>query len=306
MSKIESGQNTLNVENCNIIELFNELTLFFNDYKARFKKHDVNLLFQYPLNSLTSIVLTDKLKLKQVLINLISNAFKFTETGSIECGYKLDNDKLQFYVSDTGVGIPADKFQFVFERFSQLKHPLVHNAGGTGLGLPIVKGLVNLLGGKVWIESECNKGTTFYFTINYFKAGSITTNPLVQEAAQKMISPKTILIVEDDIYNAEYLKAVLNKISTNIIMATNGLMAVDIVKKQNIDLVLMDIQLPDITGYEATRLILQHNPNIKIIAQTAFAASSERQIAIETGCIDYISKPSKQVDLLNIVSLHLK
>jgi PAS domain S-box-containing protein len=170
ISKIESGQSTINIEPCNIKELFDELSLFLKEHKSRINKQDIKIIFQPALEDSILTVKTDKLKLKQIIINLTINALKFTETGSISCGYKQAGNKIQFYVQDSGIGIPSDKFDFIFERFSQLKHPSLHNTGGTGLGLPIVKGLVKLLGGDVWLESECNKGSTFYFTIDYTKA----------------------------------------------------------------------------------------------------------------------------------------
>jgi len=167
ISKIESGQSIKNIENCNINELFNELVHFFNEYKVRINKQDISLLFHpLPIETLACIK-TDKLKLKQIIINLVSNALKFTKEGTIECGCKQVGKKLQFFVSDTGIGIPSNKYDYIFERFSQIKHPSLQNIGGTGLGLPIVKGLVKLLGGNIWLESECDKGTTFYFTIDY-------------------------------------------------------------------------------------------------------------------------------------------
>lgn len=169
ISKIESGQSTISIEHCNINELFEELSLFFKDYMERLQKKDIDLVFVPALENSLININTDKVKLKQVIVNLVSNALKFTQTGSVTCGYERKNDKLQFYVRDTGIAIPKDKYDYIFERFSQLKHPSWQNIGGTGLGLPIVKGLVELLGGSVWLESETNKGTTFYFTIDYIK-----------------------------------------------------------------------------------------------------------------------------------------
>jgi len=306
ISKIESGLSTINFENCNINELFDELGLFFQDYKVRINKQNIRIFFEPEYEDSFIIIKTDKVKLKQIIINLISNALKFTEKGSITSGYKQEGNKLKFYISDTGIGIPNDKHDFIFERFSQLKHPSMQNIGGTGLGLPIVKGLVQLLGGNVWLESESNNGSTFYFTIDKIKADStnVKNNTLVSK--HKKISDRTILIVEDDLYNAEYLKEVVGKITANIITAVDGMSAVKIVKEQKIDLVLMDIRLPDITGYEAARSILQDQPNIKIIAQTAYASNVEHQKAIEAGCVDYISKPTKQEQLLKMVNKYLK
>lgn len=167
ISKIESGQNTVNIQTFSINELFDELGLFFKDYKERVNKQEIKIFFHPAIEESLLTVKTDKLKLKQIIINFISNALKFTNTGSIACGFIRKDNKLQFYVKDTGIGIPADKYDYIFERFSQLKHPSLQNVGGTGLGLPIAKGLVKLLGGNVWLESEINKGTTFYFTIDY-------------------------------------------------------------------------------------------------------------------------------------------
>jgi signal transduction histidine kinase len=305
ISKIESGQSTISIEECNIKELFKELSLFFRDYQLRLSKQHINMSFNHPIEESFTTIKTDKLKLKQVIINLVSNSLKFTESGSIECGYKLVGTKLQFYVRDTGVGIPSDKHDLVFERFSQLNHPDVKNAGGTGLGLAIVKGLVNLLGGSVWIESECNKGTTFYFTIDYIEVDTISPARIAVNDKPEIFSDKTILIVEDDYYNSEYLKEVVRNRFSDIIVVAKGLSAVKIAQEQKIDIILMDIRLPDISGYEATRLILKDNPDIKIIAQTAYAAIDEHQKAIDAGCTDYISKPLKQQQLLTILSKHL-
>ena len=304
ISKIESGQNSINLEPCNINELFDEIDVFFNDYKSRLNKQHINLFFQSPEGSFANIK-TDKLKLKQVLINLITNALKFTETGSINCICKPEGDKLLFQISDTGIGIPSDKIDYIFERFSQIKQTTIQNIGGTGLGLPIVKGLVKLLGGRVWLESECNKGTTFYFTIEYISVDMIPDAALHTEFKLEFNTNKTILIVEDDIYNAEYLNEILKDVTSNIITVVNGLSAVKIVHEQMIDLVLMDIRLPDISGYEVTQLILRDKPKIKIIAQTAYASNTEHQKAIEAGCVDYISKPTKLEELLIMLKKYL-
>lgn len=306
ISKIESGQSTLNIEHCNIHELFDELALFFQDYEARINKQHIDLRFIPFHDHNVSDIKTDKLKLKQILINLVSNSVKFTETGSIVCGYQLKKDKIQFYVRDTGVGIPADKHAFIFERFTQLNHPKSQNAGGTGLGLPIVKGLVRLLGGNVWLESEYNKGTTFYFSIDYVPAEPLHESHSAPAGEQEIIRGRTILIVEDDSFNAEYLKEVLKNVVSDIRLVSDGMSAVKAVQEQKIDLVLMDIRLPDISGYEASRMILNDHPDLKIIAQTAYAAHTERQIAIDSGCVDYINKPVKQEQLLSLVRKHLK
>ncbi len=167
ISKIESGELTKQTENCDLNSLFAELYEFFAAYQKNTSKQDIQLHFKLAENAIH--LKTDKVKLKQILINLIGNALKFTEKGSVTCSCSLEDNQLVFQVSDTGIGIPVDKQVFVFERFSQLNQLSKKNLGGTGLGLPIVKGLVNLLGGQVWLESEQGKGSTFFFSIDYEK-----------------------------------------------------------------------------------------------------------------------------------------
>jgi PAS domain S-box-containing protein len=306
ISKIESGQFAVHVEACDINELFAELKSFFTEQQNRIGKQHIKFSLQFIGNKSGVLVQTDKVKLKQILINLIGNAFKFTEKGSIECGCQIDNNQLLFYVSDTGIGIPTDKYELIFERFSQLHHPAVKNIGGTGLGLSIAKGLANLLGGKIWLQSEPDKGTTFNFSIPYNKSGSLPKEYKAGNEDQPFIfSNKTILIVEDDYYNALYLKEILGHTGFNIVSTIYGKEAVQIATSQPVDLVLMDIRLPDMNGYEATCLIRKLKPHMKIIAQTTYAAHDERQKAIDAGCIDYVSKPTKQELLLALIRKHL-
>lgn len=307
IAKIESGQLTVNNDECDLNELFIELSSFFVEYQKRIGKQHIDFTLQAFDNPSQNLIMTDKVKLKQIFINLISNAFKFTENGSIKGGCKFDeNQNPIFYVSDTGLGIPLEKQQFIYERFSQINQGSKMNIGGTGLGLPIVKGLVNLLGGEIHLDSEPKKGSTFYFSFPF--------KP-VRAVQQKSISPelniattlfnKTVLIVEDDLYNAEYLKEILSNHGLNILHTAFGKEAVDMTLTQSVDLILMDINLPDLNGYEAIVKIRQSKPQMMVIAQTAYAAYDERQKAINAGCIDYISKPIKKELLLSLLSQHL-
>jgi PAS domain S-box-containing protein len=303
ISKIESGQLSVSIEQCNIIELFDELNLFFKEYQKRIEKQHIKFSIKYLSDKSYSIVQTDNLKLKQILINLIGNAFKFTDDGSIECGCRLENKDFVFYVSDTGIGIPLDKHNSIFDRFSQLNHSSLKNIGGTGLGLSIAKGLTGLLGGEMWLESETEKGTTFYFSIPFIEYNILNNKSTGKDEINELnFQNKTVLIVEDDIYNAEYLKEILSDKGFKIIITEYGKKAIDIVESQPVDLVLMDIRLPDMSGYDATRIILKSNPSIKIIAQTAYAAQDEFKKALEAGCIDYISKPTKIELLMSLIS----
>jgi PAS domain S-box-containing protein len=307
IAKIESGQLPVNIEECNLNELFNELTILFTEQQKRIGKQQIKFRLQASDILSDILIVTDKVKLKQIFINLISNAFKFTETGTIEGGCKLDaNQNLIFYVSDTGIGIPNDKQQMIFERFAQVEQGANRLYGGTGLGLSIVKGLIGLLGGEISLESELGKGSTFSFTIPYKTTQTLSHEAIITEKIEEYSFPnKTILIVEDNLYNAEYIKETLSGIGLNILQAENGKQAVDLSLSQPVDLVLMDIRLPDFDGYEATRQIRQVKPKLKIIAQTAYASYDERQKALDIGCNDYISKPTKQDLLLSIVNKHL-
>lgn len=306
IAKIESGQLTVIQEECNLNALFDELRTFFTEHQKRIGKQNIIFNLQAFCDPSQTIV-TDKVKLKQIFINLITNAFKFTDTGKKEGGCKFDENKnLLFFVTDTGIGIPSDKHQMIFEPFAQVEHGTNRLYGGTGLGLSIVKGLVNLLGGEMFLESEIGKGSTFSFAIPYKKLQEIKPESMVLEEPQDYsFRNKTILIVEDDIYNTEYLKEILNERGVTILHATYGKESIEIATKQHVDLVLMDIRLPDIDGYEATRQIRKQKPYLKIIAQTAHAAHDEIPKAIESGCVDYICKPIKQKLMLEIINKHL-
>jgi CheY-like chemotaxis protein len=295
----------IRMEVCDLYGLFGELLTFFTEQQKHMGKQHLFFNLQAPKNL---VIITDKVKLKQIFINLISNAFKYTNEGKIEGGCKFDsNHNLIFYVSDTGIGIPPDKQKLVFERFTQLSEDKKNKIGGTGLGLAIVKGLANLLGAEILLESEPGKGSTFSFIIPHKTIKTVHQESLKTEEQTKLyFSNKNILVVEDDRYNAEYLKEILSDHGLNILYAANGQEAIQKALDQPIDLVLMDVRLPDIDGYEATRQIRLHKPNLEIIAQTAFASPDEKQKALDAGCNDYISKPTAKDLLLSMISKHLE
>ena len=253
---------------------------------------------------------TDKTRLKQVLISLISNAFKFTKEGTIELGYsKKSEGLLQFYVSDTGIGIPEKSKNVIFEQFRQVDYEHTREYEGAGLGLTIAKGLVTLLGGDIWVESKEGEGSTFYFTINTSKPKSApkASEPAVKRDVSKTYNweGKNILIVEDEEMNYQYLKTVLKKTKAGILWAEDGVEGVNKAKENDVHVILMDIQLPEMNGYEATRQILKDNPDIPIIAQTAHALKEEKSKCFEAGAVDYMAKPLNRKKLLELIDKHI-
>lgn len=309
ISKIEVGHLAIAYDTCDLNDLFCELRDFYNEQIIRLNKRDLELVFS--AENITGIgsVVTDVFKLKQILTNLIGNALKFTSSGKIEIGCRLnEKNLLEFYVSDTGIGIPKEKHAFIFERFAQIKSNNGPFYGGNGLGLPIVKGLTELLGGDVWLESEPGQGSTFFFTIEYRLPVVV---PCDKSPKKEPILPeihlnnKSVLIVEDDQYNLDLIIEMLSDIGVELIYVTNGTDAVKVALERNPDLILMDIGLPDISGYEATRQILLRNQKMKIIAQTAYASGEDKVKALNAGCVEHIAKPLRLEKLLAVVSQYL-
>jgi PAS domain S-box-containing protein len=307
IAQIESGQMPIHMEEGNLKDLFAELALLFQAYQKRIDKQDIQFSLHALDDSLQNLVIMDKGKIKQIFINLISNAFKFTKSGRITGGCRLSNNNLIFFVSDTGIGIPADDQKLIFERFVQITRDNVNNNGGTGLGLSIVKGLVKLLGSEIQLESKPGAGSTFSFALPY-KQAIVPHSPVTAQLGQGKyhFHGQTVLIVEDDHFNSEYLKAVLADTDAHILHSDCGKNAVQLALSESVDLILMDIRLPDFDGYEATRQILQQKPDSKIIAQTAYAMPTDKNKALAAGCIDFISKPAKKALLLAMINRHLK
>ncbi|WP_297090438.1 ATP-binding protein [uncultured Draconibacterium sp.] len=312
IAKIEAGQLTVKNESFNLSDLFTELKIFFIEYQRHIDKHHIEFKLETVADN-NAPIFTDKGKLQQILINLISNAFKFTDEGKIEVGYTITNNTIEFFVSDTGIGIPREKQETIFERFTQLHNDKKNLYGGTGLGLSIVKGLTNLLNGKVWLESTTEdekngkaRGTTFYFTIPLVKGEAPkTTKELLEKQQEYRFNKHAILLVEDNLDNARYIQHILRDKGLQLFHSKNGEEAIKLVKTMTPDLVLMDIGLPDIDGYEVTRRIKSIQAQLKVVAQTAYVTKQDKEKALEAGCIDFISKPLTKEILLATLSKHL-
>lgn len=251
-------------------------------------------------------IMTDESKLTQILNNLINNALKFTHAGFVEYGYKVKEENLEFFVSDSGIGIEPQYFGMIFKRFNQVDMGSKRSYGGTGLGLAISQANVKALGGQIWLNSEPGKGTTFYFTIPKKKRGSEKGKQVQAHVKRSEKQTYTVLVAEDEEVNYKFLEVLLQKLSFHVIHADNGQTAVEIFKDNpTLDLILMDIKMPVMSGIEATRIIKGLNPDVPIIATTAYALGGDREQILDAGCDDYISKPIKSAELVDLIRKHL-
>jgi PAS domain S-box-containing protein len=306
ISRIETGQLEISNEEVNINHQLDELYQLFLP-KASEKKLDYTLKKDLP--DTNAITLTDKIRLHQIISNLLVNAFKFTEKGFVHFGYRFEDNYFKFFVEDSGVGIDKKMHNKIFERFMQANIDISKSYGGTGLGLSISQKLALLLGGKIDLESETGKGSTFYFSLPMVhptgKSESTLSGPTA--SFNKTKEKQQILLVEDDEVNYEYLNAVLTKAGYIVIPAMDGKQAIEYVEKNDtLQLVLMDIKLPLVDGYEATKKIKEIRPNLPVIAQTAYAMTTDREKALKAGCNDYIAKPVAADALVRIVEKYIK
>ncbi|MGE4289128.1 MAG: ATP-binding protein [Salinivirgaceae bacterium] len=303
ISKIEVGQITLFKHPVVVNDMITEL---FSFYAPRAHSNNLSIFPYKNLSDEESLIFTDKQRVVQVLNNLISNAFKFTHQGQISFGYEKKGEMLEFFVKDTGTGIPEHMHQAIFERFRQVEDAVSqNNTKGTGLGLAISQKLVELLGGTIYIESEENKGTTFYFTIPYVKpSGEDLKNHLpAAETTTDPVITHTFLIAEDEEVNYLFLYELLSKPNVMIVHAKSGIEAVEWCKKElPIDLVFMDIKMPGMDGITATQKIKKMRPNLPVIIQSAYAMDVDKERAIEAGCSAFVTKPIIKEQLLDIVN----
>lgn len=299
ISMIESNTVKLAETEVVINELINELFAF---YKPQFDNTDTKFHIYKSLNDNESVVKTDKQRLKQIISNLMNNAIKFTQVGYIKLGYELKGNNLIFYVEDTGIGIPQKEQNKIFERFRQLDMDNTRLYGGTGLGLSISKKLIELLGGKIWVESKKNKGSKFYFTIPYDPVKRAKPGIKEQHETNKK-EAFTILVAEDEETNYLYIEEVLSGMNLKLIASKNGVETIRICKENpSIGLILMDLKMPILDGYEATKEIKKFRPELPIIAQTAYAMESDMEKAEKAGCNGYLSKPIQAEELIKIIS----
>jgi PAS domain S-box-containing protein len=306
VSKIESGLMNVDIMETNINE---KIEFIYKFFKPEVENKGLRFLVKNSLHSKGASIKTDNEKVYAILTNLVKNAIKFTYKGSIEFGYvlKLDREpvELEFFVKDTGVGIPENQKELIFERFRQGSESFNRGYEGSGLGLSISKSYVEMLGGEIWVESEEGKGSTFYFTIPYSAVSEEKIeiiNAGSEEHNEVQLKKLKILIVEDDEISYSLLTRTLQKISREGLHAITGVEAIEVCRNNpDLDLILMDIRMPKMDGNEATRQIRQFNKDVVIIAQTAYAFADDNEKAIEAGCNDYISKPINKTILYELI-----
>ncbi|MDX9846648.1 MAG: PAS domain S-box protein [Tenuifilaceae bacterium] len=302
ISKIESGLVTLSTSEFDIADMISNIV---KTLTPTLPSDEVVLSFSNGIPSSQSKIIGDETKARQVLTNLVVNAIKFTAKGSIIVRCRLIDEKyLEFEVKDTGIGIPEESVEKVFERFHQVEGASNESRKGTGLGLAISKGFVELMGGKIWAQSKLGQGSSFFFTLPYHPASNPEAKPhkTIVEATDKVWKDKTILIAEDDEPTLFYLTEVLASSGANIVCVSNGQDAVEKCKSGNkVDIVLMDIKLPILDGFEATVQIRKFNKTLPIIAQTAYAFPSDHQKAKEVGCDAFITKPIDREVLIETI-----
>lgn len=308
ISKIETGQIELQTGMLSANGLIRDAYYFFQ-HSA--KKKNIELKYSCEFEDDRSMINSDELRLNQVLTNLISNSLKFTAEGSIEIGYRIEYNWIVFFVKDTGIGISEEYKDKIFDRFTQIDLSISRGYEGAGLGLSISKGLAELLGGKIWFESQSGIGTQFYFAVPFYpiinQSGILknsNSNPLEIENADKRIK---VLIAEDDEISRDLITLVLKDFCSEILYATNGIDAVNITKQNpDLNLILMDIKMPIMNGIDATRLIREFNKEVIIIAQTAYAFTNESEMIKAAGCNEYMAKPIEVSKLKRILNNYVK
>ncbi|MCF8232600.1 MAG: PAS domain S-box protein [Bacteroidales bacterium] len=309
ISKIEAGIISLEPDNINVNTCIKDLAQFF---EPEAEKKGLELKIDPLLPEHASELYIDQNKFESVLSNLIKNAIKYTNQGSVHVGCFLRETHVEFYVQDNGIGIPKERQAAIFKRFEQADISDTRAFEGSGLGLAISKAYVEMFNGDIWLESEVNQGSIFHFTVPLGKKAAKETDADLDTSEEKEKSKKgmnnsnnklKILIAEDDEDSYAYLTAILKKWEGLFLRAVTGTEAVEKYNQNpDIDLILMDIKLPGGDGYEATRKIREHDSKVPIIAQTAYAMSGDRKKALDAGCNDYIAKPIKKNELIEKIN----
>jgi len=309
ISKIESEQLKISNKPVKINGILDEIySSFFHRIRGDApgqKKVAFNLIKGN--NSHDFTIMTDDFRLSQVFNNLIGNAIKFTQEGQIQFGYKLTHNRyIEFFVSDTGIGIPNNKIKLIFDRFGQVNQERSLQPSGTGLGLPISKSLVNLMGGEMWVESEMGKGTTFYFTLPLVVEDPVEDSTALISNKSYNWKGKEILVAEDEELNWMFVREMLRQTGAVVHRARNGLEVLELTRDMNPDAILMDIKMPELNGIEAARRIRVFNTKVPIIAQSAFVMAEEKEESLLAGCNHFVTKPLDRTTIMELIDSYFK
>lgn len=307
ISRIESGQLPINKRPVNVIPLIDNVIKTSREKIKQFGGKNVELIYSPDRTEL--ILDVDPVRFTQIVSNLVCNSIKFTEAGEISVSYNFSKSEVLFTVSDTGIGIASDKIVYIFDRFRQADQFTSRKYGGAGLGLSIAKNLVEAMGGRIWVESEEGKGTKFYFSLplhtEEISAEVIEEPTQIQMPSITELEIRNILVVEDEEMNFALIRETLKNEPYRIIWAHDGEEAIKAMNEEVVHLVLMDIRLPKMNGYEATRNIKKLFPTVPIIAQTAYSNYEDVVTALESGCDDFIAKPIKPKKLKSLIEKYL-
>lgn len=304
ISKIETQDQYINNKQFNLNELL--LTLY-NQFNIEINKKDIIFKYSFEFADVDSNINSDEIKIIEILSNLISNAIKFTEKGAITFGYITKNNFIEFFVEDTGIGIIKEDHKLIFERFRQVESNSPAIYGGTGLGLSISKAYVELLGGKIWLNSEINVGSCFKFTIPLVKnLNSLSVIKNLKLNSLQLQNKKSILVVEDEYFNFELIKEYLKNYNISLTHATTGYEAISFCDNQIFDLILMDIKMPVLNGFDTSIKIKLKNPSIPIIAQSAYSSEIDVLKANQIGITDFLIKPFNFNDLIVVLKKYLE
>lgn len=311
ISKIEAGQLEISKRESKINSILNELLKIFLEKKKHLNKENIEIKLIPGNDNLNFSIVSDPLRIQQVITNLMDNALKFINEGSIEFGYNIEKDiknpSIIFYVKDTGIGLTEIDQKKIFNRFTKLEDDRRKLYRGAGLGLAICKNIAELLGGEIWVTSKLNLGSQFYFKIPFNEFSETNTDNNKSKTSIKTYSwpNKSVLVAEDEESNFRFIEMLLSQTNVNLLHAKNGNEAIDLFLNNKFDLILMDIKMPELDGLEAVKEIRKTDTNIPIIAQTAFAMENDEIQSIEAGCSNYISKPIRKEKLLNLMKRYL-
>jgi len=315
IAKVECGEVTLKMSECRINHILLDLYAFYEQKLRETRKETITLLLKRGNKDNDFAILTEPYRLKQVLSNLLSNAIQYTDTGTIEFGYNIINGQdtgnipmIRFFIKDTGKGIMKEKLSLIFDRFRQSEEYSTKLSDGAGLGLPVSKAYIELLGGRLWIESEIGAGSEFCFVLPYHQISMKEGIQIVNEVQELPADwhDKTILVAEDTDSNWLYLEAILKKTRVRLIRAENGQVALDKLRQhKEIDLILMDLRMPVMSGYDAVIQIKDQGLKIPIIVQTAYANEEDKEKIKKLECDDYLIKPVIKENLLKVVSRYI-